>query len=93
MVEWGNMALPDTPQDKTTMARLRIHLQELCDARGITRMDVVRGADLAYQTVSKWWHNKVEYIDPTVLLKLARFLDVPEAELFSIEGADDESSD
>ena len=44
------------------MAKFRTRLSELMEKRGMTRMDVVRQADISYPTVSAWETEKLDSV-------------------------------
>lgn len=84
------MTIPRTESSSTMDYTVKSKLAGILKERGLTRMDVVRGADLTYQTVSKWINDEVSLIEPTTLGKLAKYLDVPECDLYELVEIDEE---
>jgi len=67
--------LPIINRDKPIMA-VRTRLKALREERNLTRMDIVRRADISYLTVSKWEKEPLKEIDSVVLMKLCNFLGI-----------------
>lgn len=56
------------------MAKFRTRLKEIREAKHLTRMDVVRGANLSYPTVSKLEKEELSSIEAATVEALTRFL-------------------
>jgi len=82
--------LPIIHKEPPIMA-VRTRLKEIREAKGYSRMDLVRQADISYPTVSKWEKETLEELDTTVLKKLCNFLDISIDEL--IVGIHEEIND
>lgn len=69
--------------------RYRTRLKDIREAKGLTRMDVVRGANLAYPTVMNWETSALTSLDAEKVAALLDFLGVTHEELVYL--ADEES--
>jgi DNA-binding Xre family transcriptional regulator len=71
--------------------KFRMHLAELREKKGISRMDVVRGAKLSYQTVHAWETELLDNISALKVARVMRILNCSMTELVEIVGEDDEN--
>ncbi len=65
-----------------TIVRVKSKLKDLMQSRGISRMDVVRGAGLSYPTVTRWEENNVKRFDPNTVAKLKNFFQCDESDIY-----------
>lgn len=61
--------------------RIKSKLKNLMDSRGVSRMDVMRGAGISYPTVVRWEENNVKRYDPSTLGKLKAFFNCSESDI------------
>ena len=59
----------------------KTHLKTLREDAKLSRMDVVRKAEVSYQTVLRWEKDVLKSIDHATLRKLQNFFKVKETEL------------
>lgn len=64
--------------------RVKSKLKQLMDKQGVTRMDVVRGANLSYPTVVRWEEDRVKKFDPLTLAKLRDYFQCEDSEVAEI---------
>lgn len=75
-------------QGKRMMIRSR--LREIMESKGLTRMDVVRGAKLSYPTVTRWEDTQeMGRLDTKVLDSLCQFLAVQPGDILEYVEVDD----
>lgn len=60
---------------------VRTRLKELRKRKKLSRMDIVRNANLSYQTVQKWETTPLKELDTLVLHRLLTYLDCTYEEL------------
>jgi len=69
-------------------AKFRVHLQRLVarkaadEERMITKQEIHKQTDVSRPTIDDWLRGEVKMLDPSVLIKFARWLDVEPGELF-----------
>ncbi len=65
--------------------RLRLHIQELAEARGFTRTKLARKADLNYDTINSVWLDETEkVISIYTLIRIAQALNVSVTDLYTV---------
>lgn len=87
---WLGTAAHNSQDMVNKQKKVTTYLWRIMCERGLTRKQVAKGAGVQYVAVCKWVRGRVKRPHPETVAKLARFLDVQEAALFSIEGDDDE---
>lgn len=55
--------------------RVELRLQEVLDARGITRNQLAKLIDARFEVVSKWYKGEVEKMDLDILARICYALD------------------
>ena len=70
---------------------IRVKLKAIMEERKLSRMDIVRGADISYPTVVRWEEDSISRLDPMTIAKLKKFLQVDDSELYEIYEVEDES--
>jgi transcriptional regulator with XRE-family HTH domain len=70
--------------------KFRIHLAELREKKGISRMEIVRDAKLSYQTVHAWENELLDNISALKIKRVMNVLGCTMSELVEIVGEDDE---
>ena len=62
-------------------SRLRFHLRDIAESQGFTPTTLARAAGVHPQTVRAYWHDPYRVIRIHMLVKLARALNMPMAQL------------
>ena len=65
--------------------RIRLRLNEMMDARGITRGALARSVNTRFEVIDKWYGGEVERIDLDVLARVCYVLDCRIDELLVYE--------
>lgn len=71
------------------LMRIRLHIRELAEERGISKTKLSYKAELNYTTVSDLWKDEVKNVQLVTLLKVARVLGVAVTDLYT--AIDDEN--
>jgi DNA-binding Xre family transcriptional regulator len=64
--------------------KIKLHVRELCESRGITRTQLSRRADMTYNTVNALWQPEAKDIMLMTLVKVARVLHVSVDTLYTV---------
>ncbi|MDD6484626.1 MAG: helix-turn-helix transcriptional regulator [Clostridiales bacterium] len=54
--------------------KIKIHLKELMDERGLTRYKLSRQINSRFEVIDKWYHGEVEKLDLDVLARICYVL-------------------
>ncbi len=63
--------------------RLRLHIRQIAEKRGMTRTRLSRLADVNYRTIQDLWADEIKDAQVSTLVKIARVLKVPITDLFT----------
>ena len=72
------------------MRKIRLTLKEKLEESGITRYQLSKMTEIQYQTIDKYYKNKVIKYDSYVLERLCRALKCPVSDLIHISQEDSE---
>ena len=72
------------------MSKIHLTLKEKLDERGITRYQLSKMTDIQYQTIDKYYKNKVVKYDSYVLERLCSALKCPISDLIFVAWDDEE---
>lgn len=63
--------------------RIRLHVREIAEQRGITRTKLSHRAELNYGTVKELWSDEVKNVQLATLIKVAKVLGVEVSDLYT----------
>ena len=72
------------------MRKIRLTLKEKLEESGITRYQLSKMTEIQYQTIDKYYKNKVIKYDSYVLERLCRALKCPVSDLIHVSQEDNE---
>ena len=72
------------------LSKIHLTLKEKLDERGITRYQLSKMTDIQYQTIDKYYKNKVVKYDSYVLERLCSALKCPISDLIYVSQEDSE---
>ena len=72
------------------MSKIHLTLKEKLDERGITRYQLSKMTDIQYQTIDKYYKNKVVKYDSDILECFCRALKCPISDLIYVSQEDSE---
>jgi len=81
--------LTDQHVRKTTMAKYRTRLAELMQKHGMSRMDIVRAANMSYPTVVNWEKKSLKSIDADKVTTLMKIFNCTQDELVYVVEEDE----
>jgi transcriptional regulator with XRE-family HTH domain len=84
-----NMPIPKEMQ----MSAVRTRLKELREKKNLTRMDIVRKAEVSYPTVVRWENDELDELDTGILKRLCNVLGCTIDEFLVSEYKDKEGDD
>lgn len=65
--------------------RIRVKLQELMDAQGITRNALARKAGSRFEVIDKWYSGEVERVDLDILARVCYILNCSVEDILTYE--------
>lgn len=74
-----------SPIRRQTVAKFRTRLAALRQAKELSRMDIVRMANLSYPTVTKWETKPLDSVEANTVDVLCRILECTQEELLYLE--------
>ncbi len=64
--------------------KIKLHVRELCESRGISRTQLSRRADMTYNTANALWEDEAKDVMLLTLVKVSRVLHVSVDTLYTV---------
>jgi DNA-binding Xre family transcriptional regulator len=71
------------------LIKVKLHVRQLSEERGISRTKLSRQADITYNTVNSLWQDEAHDVMLATLIKVSRVLHVDVSELYTVMDSTD----